>query len=164
MLHAAARDQNIDMIEELAAWGVDLDAPRGDGQTALDSTARSGYQFATLALLRLGADPRKSMHAIAGATSWGHAEILDQMLAKGGKVNQELNGMTCLRWALEMGYEDCAEVLQKYDAIGQERKPIALIGRARKRRYRGFLKAVAEKHPEWAKECEISGCCCFPFL
>mmetsp|Transcript_103477 Transcript_103477/g.161307 ORF Transcript_103477/g.161307 Transcript_103477/m.161307 type:complete len:278 (+) Transcript_103477:86-919(+) len=154
-LHAAACDDNCDLIEELAKEGIDLNAPRQDGQTALDACAWSGYVHGAETLLDLGADPAATTQALAGVASWGHAHLLEMMLAKGGKVNQEHGNFTSLRWAIDMGHEDCALVLQKYDAINLEDNKGAVLKRARQRGMRQFLQQVADAHPELAQDCEI---------
>jgi ankyrin repeat protein len=154
-LHAAACDDNAELIEQLAAQGVDLNAPRQDGQTALDACTWSGSTLGAETLLDCGADPASTLQAIAGCASWGHAGLLETMLAKGGKVNQEHGNYTSLRWAIEMGHEDCAVVLQKYDAIAFEEKQTQLLKRARQGVMREFLQMVADAHPDLAQDCVI---------
>jgi hypothetical protein len=154
-LHAAACDDNTELIEELAKEGVDLDAAREDGQTALDACAWSGSIRGAETLLNCGADPAATVQALAGAASWGHAEMLKMLLEKGGKVNQEHGNYTALRWAIEMGNEDCAVVLQKFDAIALEEKQVGILKRARQSGMREFLAAVAEAHPDLAQDCVI---------
>jgi len=154
-LHAAACDDNVDLLEELAKEGVDLNAPRQDGGTALDACAWSGSVLGAETLLKLGADPAATVQALAGAASWGHARLLEMLLAKGGKVNQEHGNFTALRWAIEMNHEDCAVALQRYDAIALELKQVGMLKRARQSGMRQFLEAVTEAHPELAQDCVI---------
>jgi hypothetical protein len=154
-LHAAACDDNVPLIEELAKEGVDLNEPRQDGGTALDACAWSGSLAGAEALLRHGADPAATVQALAGAASWGHTALLEMLLAKGGKVNQEHGNFTSLRWAIEMGHEDCAVVLQKYDAISKQANQAGILKRARHSGMREFLQAVADMHPELAQDCVI---------
>lgn len=154
-LHAAACDDNCELIQDLAKQGVDLNAARQDGQTALDACAWSGSVAGAETLLDHGADPAATLQALAGAASWGHVELLEKLLAKGGKVNQEHGNYTALRWAIEMNHQDCAVALQKYDAIALEEKQAGILKRARQQGMREFLKAVAEAHPDLAQDCEI---------
>jgi ankyrin repeat protein len=154
-LHAAACDDNADLIEQLAKKGVDLNAPRQDGQTALDACAWSGSTVSAEALLDVGADPAVTVQALCGAASWGHAELLEAMLAKGGKVNQEHGNYTSLQWAINQGHEDCAVVLQKHDAIALEDNQAAVIKKARRGGMSEFLQMVAQAHPDLAQDCVI---------
>jgi len=154
MVHAAACSGDIGKLEELAAEGVDLDRPRDiDGYTALDACCWSGGSDGALALLRLGAKPARSIQAMVGAASWGHAELLEAMIKHGGPVNQELSDSTVLRWAVETNQEDSALVLLRHGAWELENQQEWLLRRLKRKGMARALEAVAEADPEWAAEC-----------
>jgi len=157
-LHAAACDDNVELLEEIAAEGeVDLDCPRdGDALTALDSCAWSGCRMSSRALLRLGADPAKTVQAVCGLATWGHAELLEVMLEKGGNPGQEYSNYSALRWTLEYGHEDCAMVLLKHGALDVEEDRTSVLRCARQAKMKTFLQKVIETKPELADECRIT--------
>ncbi|CAK0843998.1 unnamed protein product [Prorocentrum cordatum] len=133
------------MLEELAAEGVDLNKPRDpDGLLPIDACAWSGCTSGVMALLRLGASASKSVQAVAGAAAWGHPELLEALLAAGGPVDQDFSNSTPLRWAVEMSHEDCAEILVRYGAWKAEPEQDAVLGRARRKRLRSLLDAIAQ--------------------
>jgi len=158
-VHAAAANGDIQMLEELAAAGVDLNKPRDpDGLMPIDACAWSGCTSGVMALLRLGASASKSVQAVAGAAAWGHPELLEALLAAGGPVDQEFSNSTPLRWAVEMSHEECAEILVRYGAWKEEPEQDAVLRRARSKRLRSLLDAIAEADPARASECVVLPC------
>mmetsp|Transcript_78176 Transcript_78176/g.205176 ORF Transcript_78176/g.205176 Transcript_78176/m.205176 type:complete len:200 (-) Transcript_78176:22-621(-) len=155
-VHAAACNNDIRMLELLVEEGVSLDAPREqDGLSALDACAWSGATQGTLALLRLGADPRQTVQAVCGAAAWGNAEILEAMLDAGGPADQEHSQSSALRWSIEMGNEDCAEILVRKGAWKEEPEKDFLLRRAKKRRWKLLLDRIAEVDPSRKEECVL---------
>jgi len=158
-VHAAACNGDVQMLEELAAEGVDLNKPRDpDGLLPIDACAWSGCTSGVMALLRLGASASKSVQAVAGAAAWGHPELLEALLAAGGPVDQDFSNSTPLRWAVEMSHEDCAEILVRYGAWKAEPEQDAVLGRARRKRLRSLLDAIAQVDPARAPDCVVVPC------
>mmetsp|Transcript_70944 Transcript_70944/g.154132 ORF Transcript_70944/g.154132 Transcript_70944/m.154132 type:complete len:206 (+) Transcript_70944:73-690(+) len=153
-VHAAACNDDVELIDRLAEQGADFNEPRDqDGLRALDACAWSGSGAGALALLRHGADPKQTVQAIVGAAAWGKPELLKKLLDGGGDMNQEHSNYTALRWAVEMSHEECAVVLMLAGAWKTEPEQDVIVAQARRRRLRTFLAAVAEQDPVRAKDC-----------
>jgi len=155
-VHAAACNGDVKHIEKLAAEGVDLNVPReSDGFMALDACAWSGTTEGAEALIRLGADPARTMQAVVGAAAWGNTDLLEAMLRVGGPVDQELSDSTALRWAVEMNQEESAEVLLRHGAWAREPQQAWVLMRLKRKRMARALDAVAKEDPDLAKDCEL---------
>eukprot|EP00971_Amphidinium_carterae_P156271 3098275-Amphidinium_carterae.1 len=114
-VHAAACLDDAATIARLGSEGVDLNTRRQqDGLFPLDACSWSGSDTGALALLAAGADASQSIKAVVGAASWGRTELLQKLLDGGAQVDQEMGGNTALLWAIFMGHEDCAELLQSH--------------------------------------------------
>jgi len=164
MVHAAACHDDVEMIEQLAAEGVDLNSARSswgdqDGLLPIDSAIWSGKHKGVMALLRLGASAKDSKQAVAGAATWGHAEMLEALLKAGGPVDQEFSQSSPLRWAVEFSHEECAEILVRHGAWKLESAKEIVLRKAKRKRMRELLEAIAEADPAIAADCEIPSCC-----
>mmetsp|Transcript_49594 Transcript_49594/g.91502 ORF Transcript_49594/g.91502 Transcript_49594/m.91502 type:complete len:195 (-) Transcript_49594:37-621(-) len=160
-VHAAACLDDAATIERLGAEGVDLNTRRPqDGLFPLDSCSWSGSDTGALALLSAGADASQSIKAVVGAASWGHAELLQKLLDGGAQVDQEMGGNTALHWAIFMGHEDCALLLQAHGAVELEPEKTTMLMHARSKRMNNFLLKVAQAQPDLAQECTIPASSC----
>lgn len=129
-----------------------------DGYYALDSCAWSGNVEAIKVLLEHGADPSLTAQAVVGAASWGDPEMLEALIDAGGPVDQELTNETALRWAVQFGHEDCGLLLVRKGAWQLEPNQELLLMRAKSRRMRKLLAAIAQLEPDRAADCVVPPC------
>ena len=125
----AVMRQDHEAVRTLLANGADVDAPRGDGMTALHWTARHGDAGTARRLLAAGADPeavtRLGRHTpLHVASRAGHAPVVAALLAH--RANGEAltsAGAAPLHFAAQSGSVDAVEALLAHGADPDVREP-----------------------------------------
>jgi len=115
-LHDAARQDNVQVVQQLLSSGSELDARDPSGSTALLVAARANSVGAAKALIEAGADVnakdqiQDSAYLYSGAR--GHLDILKMTLAHGADLKSTNRyGGTALIPAAERGHVDTVETL-----------------------------------------------------
>ena len=115
-LHQAARDGHKEIVEQLIAKGVDVNAKRGDRRTPLHFAATSGHKEIVELLMSKGANVNEE--GVSGntplhdAAEEGHKEIVELFIAKGANVNAKTRfGTTPLHGATYQGHKEIVELL-----------------------------------------------------
>ena len=112
VLHFAARQGNVPLLEHLLATGMDVNLPEGhskDGLTALYRAVEEQNEEAVQTLLEHGADPNNrfkgSWTCIMHGAKIGNYKILQMMLRKGGnsQVTCDPERWTALHIAVQHG-------------------------------------------------------------
>mmetsp|Transcript_11383 Transcript_11383/g.25094 ORF Transcript_11383/g.25094 Transcript_11383/m.25094 type:complete len:196 (-) Transcript_11383:328-915(-) len=154
-VHAAACNCDTAYIERLGEEGkADLNCRREpDACVALDSVAWCGATDCALALLKYGADPSLTTHAIVGAASTGEPKMLEAMLKAGGPANQEMSDCSALRWAAEANQEECVILLLEHGAWKAEEDQDTVLRKFKRRRMKNALAKLAEMYPILAEDC-----------
>jgi ankyrin repeat protein len=113
VLHFAARQGNVPLVQRLLAIGMDVDLPESytaDGYTALYRAVEEQHEEAVRTLLDHGANPNKilkdSWTCILYAVKIGHYKILQMMVGRGAdlRVTCQPEGWTALHIACREGH------------------------------------------------------------
>lgn len=122
-MHKAASLNFDDAIRDLATEGRDVDETDEQGQTPLHKAARMGNAEATRALLDLGATVNREdlfgmtpLHWASLTGSVAVAEVLLEYHANISAPDHYAGGVTPLRIAKFMGYNDLVELFEHYMA------------------------------------------------
>ncbi len=116
-------------VRTLLAAGADVDAPRGDGMTALHWAARHGDAATARRLLGAGADPeavtRLGRHtALHVASRAGHAPVIAALLDHRADAEALTStGAAPLHFAAQSGSADAVEALLAHGADPDAREP-----------------------------------------
>jgi len=118
----AAKERDAATLRALIAQGVDVNAPDGDGSTALHWAAANGDLAMTEALLKAGASV-KAVTRIGGmgplfmAAKSGSADVIEALLNAGANANEtNRNGTTVLMMAAAAGRAPAVKALLDRDA------------------------------------------------
>lgn len=105
LLHWAAINNRIELVEYFIEKGAEIDAIGGDlRSTPLHWATRQGHLHMIVKLIKHGADPSimdgdgyNSLHL---AAQFGHTSIAAYLIAKGQDIDApDSNGMTALMWS-----------------------------------------------------------------
>ena len=106
VMEAFRRGVSDEVIEKLLESGADLEAPNGDGMTAMHAQVMDAYSVRTLLGWKadVNAQCNKGNTPLHYATAAGNVEVVNILIAHGadlGKVNEK--GQTALEMAQESG-------------------------------------------------------------
>ena len=112
----AAGRGDMPAVKRFIADGVDVNAKRGDGTTALYVASYYGHREVVELLLADGANvnvnDKGGATALHAASQEDHREVVEALLAKGADINAKTNnGLTALHIALKNGFSDVAQLL-----------------------------------------------------
>lgn len=124
ILMQAAKRGNTDFMEELLAYGVDVNAISKDGNTALINAALNGHTSTVNTLLENDADldlrNNNGRTALMAAALGGNPETLKAILDKGTDINvlnaKDNDGITAIVFAANKGYKEITELLKEAGA------------------------------------------------
>ena len=125
----AVMRQDHEAVRSLLAAGADVDAPRGDGMTALHWAARLGDAATARRLLGAGADPeavtRLGRHTpLHVASRTGHAPVIAALLDHRADAEALTStGAAPLHFAAQSGNADTVEALLAHGADPDVREP-----------------------------------------
>eukprot|EP00964_Phaeocystis_antarctica_P008292 scaffold4466_cov53-Phaeocystis_antarctica.AAC.3 len=119
LLHAAARNNQLEMVRELLKRGASVDLPSSIGGTALMAAASYGHLSVVLLLLQHSANPNLQANgggtALMKAAGKGQKTCVQALLR--AKANTELlddRGFTALRHAEAKGHTTTAQLLRQH--------------------------------------------------
>lgn len=115
-LHEAARDGDIEAVQQLIVQGEDVNQRHRFLGTPLHQAATSGHVEIARVLLSAGANPNADIpvfgQPLSMAASKGHRSVVELLLASGADVSARgANGKTALHTAAEGGHVDIVELL-----------------------------------------------------
>ena len=115
-LVSAVKAQNTALIQQLLSKGVDVNAARADGVTALLWAAHWDDHETAELLLEAGANPNvaedQGVTPLARGAENTSAVMVSKLLAAGAVPNQaQTNGLTPLMWATANAHHDVMEML-----------------------------------------------------
>ena len=124
----AAMRGDVAGVRALTASGADVNAPHGDGMTALHWAAMNGSTELATLLLHAGANPNPSTRVggytpLLLAAKQGHGAVLELLLGGGAAASAATdNGTTALMFAAQSGDVRSVELLldRKVDAVARE--------------------------------------------
>ena len=125
----AVMRQDHEGVRSLLEAGADVDAPRGDGMTALHWAARHGDAATARRLLGAGADPeaatRLGRHTpLHVASRAGHASVIAALLGHGADAEALTSaGAAPLHFAAQSGSAEAVETLLAHGADPDVREP-----------------------------------------
>ena len=138
-LHQAAGKGDLDTLRQLIDAGADLNAPDGEGETALHKAAKANQAKVVQHLLKLGADPLVSAMGPFGSTGtpihtaakFGRLDSLKALIEGGVDPNLSDPVGTPLHLALRARRSAAAELLREAGAGSVSLPPVdALIAAA----------------------------------
>ena len=125
----AAMARDVETVRSLIAAGADVDAPQGDGLTALHWAARHGDLDTAAALLAAGADlsavTRLGEHTpLHVASTAGRGDVVETLLTAGADPDAvTTTGATALHFAAASGGVDAVTALLHHAAGVDAREP-----------------------------------------
>ena len=121
MLHIAAGNGYLEIVEKLIEKDAKLEAVSNEGGTALLFAAKNGYLEIVEKLIEKGAKleaaDKEDWTALHWAAKEGHLEIVEKLIEKGAKLEAADNeGWTALHFAAGNGRLKIVEKLIEYKA------------------------------------------------